>query len=36
MPYSNVLANLVTVLQTNMIDEMPSSYGTLGTTAERI
>jgi len=34
-PYHNV-ANLVTVTKMNMIDEMPSGYGTLRTTAVRI
>jgi hypothetical protein len=35
MPYCNV-ANLVTVTETNMIDEIPCSYGTLRTTQVRI
>jgi len=35
MPYYEV-ANLVTVTKTNLIDEMPCAYGTLGTTALRI
>jgi len=35
MPHYNV-ANLVTVTKTNMIDEMPRSYGTLKTTGVRI
>jgi len=30
------VANLVTVTETNMIDEMPSGYGSLGTTGVRI
>jgi len=30
------LATLVTVTMTNMIDEMPCGYGTLGTTGVRI
>jgi len=32
MPYYEV-ANLVTVTKTNMIDDMPCTYGTLRTTA---
>jgi len=35
MPYY-VVANLVTVTKTNMIDEMPCGYGTLRTTSVRI
>jgi hypothetical protein len=35
MPYYDV-ANLVTVTKTNMIDEMPCSFGTLRTTGVRI
>ena len=35
MPYHEV-ANLVSVTNTNMIDEMPCAYGTLRTTALRI
>jgi len=35
MAYYEV-ANLVTVTNTNMIDEMPCAYGTLRTTALRI
>jgi len=31
MPYYNV-ANLVTIIKTNMIDELPCGYGTLRTT----
>jgi len=35
MPYYNV-AKLLTVTKTNMIDEMPCGFGTLGTTTVRI
>jgi hypothetical protein len=35
MPYYEV-AHLVTVILTNMIEEMPCAYGTLRTTALRI
>jgi hypothetical protein len=35
MPYYDI-ANLVTVIKTNFIHEMPYGYGTLGTTAVRI
>jgi hypothetical protein len=35
MPYYDV-ANLVTLIETNLMHEMPDSYGTLRTTAVRI
>jgi len=35
-PYYSVLTHLVTVTETNMIDEMLCGYGTLGTTGVRI
>jgi len=35
MPYYDV-TNLMTITKTNMIDDMPCGYATLGTTNERI